>query len=1110
MIPDAPPPDPTNDDRSDPLADEAAALDDYLGGFAAEGDASPCSSADPKEVAATLDLILRLRQTAAAEGGDVRLPTPDIPTSIGRYELVAVAGQGGFAVVWEAVDPLLRRRVAVKVRRADALLSPTLRRRFLREAEIASRLVHPHIVTIHEVGEEGEREYIVAEFCGGGSLAAWLARHPGPLPPHTAARLVLMLAEATASAHGQGVIHRDIKPANVLLTDAAQADDIILPDRQTVKLADFGLGTLQDEASDLTQLTASGSRLGTPAWMAPEQIDRSFGAVGPATDVHALGLMLQRMLTGTSPHDGRTDVEIYRSVLLDEPVPPDRLVRGVPRDLAAVCAACLAKRPAERYATAAAVAADLERFLAGRPTVARPLSPAARFGRALARKRMVAGLACGLLAAMAGLVWNARAKMAEERVAQAQREEIRRQSSAIELQRGFDAWRSGDVGRALERAAEARELSPQLSDSLAGRWLTRRLHGERRVLFAPPAAGSAAAAHAVAISPAGRLVAAGFADGTLRLIDERGRGVATVERAHDEINDVCFSADGQLLATAGQDGRCRWWRITDTMQAVSVGTAAIGSPLYGVTFLADGRQLVTGGENRILRVFEVTGGEPKRSIELPTGGEAAAEIEAVSLVTGDTVAVACGDRVFCVDATGDVPPRELEHRRLTDQPPVFHSLAVSADGTRIATGSSDRQVRIWMVDNGRIVRLLPEHPEWIQGCGFSSDGRLLVTACQDGMIRIFRLDGETPGRSLQGHEGRVWDVAFDPDGRVISAGADGTIREWDTVRGPEFNGIEEARLDGGETNHVRILSRGGGRGRRLIVAGRRQSPFMLRQDDDAEQRSWQRTAAELTVAQDAPLNGLAANPEETRLAVAFWRRPFVVGTIGPGGLRGFVDLPTASPSVGAVAWMPDGRLVTAANEDAVMLWSKDVLTATRIAAIDWGVSAAAAAPAGPPRVAVVGIKAVIFPVAAAGGPGRPSDDPREQARGTVTIPITESLNCVAWSPDGRRLLCGGRRGEAVVYDAATGNRLGKLVPHARPVVAVAWSPDGEVLLTADDLGMRLSDATTLAVFDEVRPGWAIAGIAVSAAGDLVALVGNDQAEPAQRSGRLATLSLPAP
>lgn len=207
--------------------------------------------------------------------------------------------------------------------------------------------------------------------------------------------------------------------------------------------------------------------------------------------------------------------------------------------------------------------------------------------------------------------------------------------------------------------------------------------------------------------------------------------------------------------------------------------------------------------------------------------------------------------------------------------------------------------------------------------------------------------------------------------------------------------------------------------------------------------------------------------------------------------------------------MPDGRLVTVADEDAVMLWSKDLRSATRIAAIDWGVSAAAAAPAGPPRVAVVGIKAAIFPVAVA-GVVRGMDDHHERARGTVTIPITESLHCVAWSPDGRRLLCGGRRGEAVVYDAATGDLLGKLVPHARPVAAVAWSPDGEVLLTADDLGMRLTDAATLAVFDEIRPGWAIAGIAVSAAGDLVALVGNDHAEPAERSGRLATLSLPRP
>jgi len=1099
-------PEPTDEDRTNLLADAAASLDDYLAGFPESVDsASPGGSAmsphDSEEMAETLDIILRLRQAAAADVGNVRFPEPHAPESIGRYELVAIAGQGGFAVVWEAIDPLLRRRVAVKVRQPDALLSPTLRRRFLREAEIASRLVHPHIVTIHEVGEEGGREYIVEEFCGGGSLAAWLARHPDPLPPHIAARLVQTLAEATAYAHGQGVIHRDIKPANVLLTEAAQADDAILSDRQTVKLADFGLGTLQDEVSDLTQLTASGSRLGTPAWMAPEQIDRSFGVVGPGTDVHALGLLLQRLLTGSSPHDGRTDVEIYRSVLLDEPVSPDRLVKGVPPDLAAVCAACLAKRPADRYPAAASLAADLERFLAGKPTVVRPLSLAARLGRAMARRRMVAGLTLGLLAACLGLGWSAWAFRSAGRTAQAQRAEIRDKTAASELQRAFAAWRTGSVSRALEHAAEVRRLAPTLADSLAGRWLGQRLHGEKRILFAPPVAAVPVAAHAIAVSPDGRVVAAGFADGTLRLIDGSGRLTSEVMGAHDEINDVCFSPDGQTLATAGQDGRCRWWRITDAGKISAAGTTATGAPLYGVTFLADGLHLAMGGEDRVLTVIDTADRDSRRSISLPIDAEYPAEIEATALVSGGTVAVACGDHVFLVDATGTTPTRELEHRRQHTQPPVFHSLAVSPDGMFIAVGSSGRRVLVWTREDGRLVRILPEHPAWVYGCGFTPDGRMLATGCRDGMIRIFRVDSETPGRTLQGHVGRVWDVAFHASGSLMSAGGDGSVREWDPVRGPETNGVERFRLEGPDVDLVTVLPGEPDGPKRLVVSGNHRPPLILVRGSNA--LSWQCVESDIPIDKRNPPNGFTVDRQGRRYVMSFWRKPYAVGTIETDGFGPATDLPLAGPIAGVGAWTPEGRLVTVASESDVTLWSPDLRTPTTIASLDWHVTTAAAAPAGRPRVAIAGHKLIILslPIESPGHSRGTSGEP-------LAIPITDSIARVAWSPDGRWLLCGSRSGETTVVDTKTGSRVGALVPHAREIVAVAWSPDGQVLLTADDVGMRMSDATTLVVFDEIRPGWTINDVAVAPAGDLVAIAGKDLSDHPTRTGRLAMLTIP--
>lgn len=246
-----------DDTASDAAVDHAAALDDYLGGFTADLDTSPDAAAGAPldDVgAALLDTILLFRQKAAADGTVPKVSGDVAPRSIGRHAILRRAGEGGFATVWEGFDTILRRPVAVKVLRPELLLSADARRRFIREAEIAARLVHPHIVTIFEVGEDAGREFIATEFCSGGSLAGWLQAHPSRLPPRDAARLVRAIAGAVACAHAAGVVHRDIKPANVMLLPAPAGAEPLLRGAATAggkasagltaKLGDFGLGKL--------------------------------------------------------------------------------------------------------------------------------------------------------------------------------------------------------------------------------------------------------------------------------------------------------------------------------------------------------------------------------------------------------------------------------------------------------------------------------------------------------------------------------------------------------------------------------------------------------------------------------------------------------------------------------------------------------------------------------------------------------------------------------------------------------------------------------------------------------------------------------------------------
>jgi eukaryotic-like serine/threonine-protein kinase len=237
-------------------------------------------------------------------------------------------------------------------------------------------------VQVYEAGDVDGQSYFTMELVEGGSLAQQIQGVPQPV--RKAAVLVATLADAVHAAHKSGIVHRDLKPGNVLLT----ADG-------TPKVTDFGLARhLQDGG----ELTLSGAPVGTPSYMAPEQAQGRKDAIGPATDVYALGATLYELLTGRPPFRAETATATLQQVLADEPVPPARLNSQVPRDLQTVCLKCLEKDPARRFASAAALADDLRRFERGEPIVAQP---AGRLERAAkwARRRPAAAvlLAAGVL-----------------------------------------------------------------------------------------------------------------------------------------------------------------------------------------------------------------------------------------------------------------------------------------------------------------------------------------------------------------------------------------------------------------------------------------------------------------------------------------------------------------------------------------------------------------------------------------------------------------------------------------------------------------------------------------------------------------------------------------
>jgi serine/threonine-protein kinase len=317
---------------------------------------------------------------------------PEIP----GYEVEALVGRGGMGLVYKTRHLRLNRLVALKMLITGSYAGPRERARFQRESEAVARLRHPNVVQVYDVGEHEGRPYFTMEFVDGGTLSQALAGTPQSSTK--AAEAVATLARAVQAAHASGIIHRDLKPSNVLVTGDG-----------TLKVTDFGLAREIESEPDFT---LTGTRIGTPSYMAPEQALGKASAMGPLIDVYALGAILYEALTGRPPFKAETAAETERQVISEEPVAPSRLNSRVPRDLETICLKCLQKDRQRRYVSAAALAGDLQRFAEGRPIEARPVGWGGRLWRWSRRKPAAAALVATALAfvglALGGAMWIAR------------------------------------------------------------------------------------------------------------------------------------------------------------------------------------------------------------------------------------------------------------------------------------------------------------------------------------------------------------------------------------------------------------------------------------------------------------------------------------------------------------------------------------------------------------------------------------------------------------------------------------------------------------------------------------------------------------------------------
>jgi tRNA A-37 threonylcarbamoyl transferase component Bud32/Tol biopolymer transport system component len=645
------------------------------------------------------------------------LSPPQEPNTLGRLEnfhVLRVIGRGGMGMVLEALDQCLQRKVAIKVMDPKFARDETARKRFCREARAAAAITHDNVVAIHEVDlvEEIDLPYLVMQLIAGESLEDLLNRQ-GPLPLLDIVRIGMQTAQGLAAAHAQGLVHRDIKPANILLEE----------DGKKVRLSDFGLA----RAAEDVKLTQTGFVAGTPLYMSPEQARAE--AVDHRSDLFSLGSVLYAMCTGKPPFDGSSPYAVLRRVTDEEPKPIEDVNPAIPDWLIAVIDRLHAKKPADRYQSAAEVA-DV---LAGQLIVLQAAQPKARLSSGTSRRAPI-----------------------------------------LPRRRRLPWWQAVLAGVAAFLLLQGGLL---LSDA-AGLTHVYNWHGGRGLAADDPGPaaratlnGNAGPIWSTALSPDGHTLAMAIDDGTVKLWDLPDDRIRTTIYAHaGPVWQVTFSPDGSRLATASDDGAVKVWDPATPEKELQAFEHPTG--VRAVGFSPDGKRLVTGDRKGFMHVWDIAEGKELAKSARPHHGVI---MSVAYSPDGKSVASASGDkRVKVWDAA------TLQQKvTLAGHTAGVYAVAFAPDGKTLASGSWDRSVRLWDVDTGDQTAVLKGHAQDVWSVAFSPDGRLLASGSEDHTVKVWDVAKGEEVATFRRHTGTIYTVTFARDGRTLATGGrDGTVKLW--------------------------------------------------------------------------------------------------------------------------------------------------------------------------------------------------------------------------------------------------------------------------------------------------------------------------------------------
>ncbi len=1007
------------------------------------------------------------------------------------YEVLGELGRGGMGVVYKARHVALGREVALKLLLAGAYATPEERDRLRREAEAVARLQHPNVVQVFEVGEHDGRPFLSLEYVAGGSLAEKL--RGSPLPAIDAARLVQTLARAVQAAHDVRIVHRDLKPANVLLAACSLAASDAKPQAAfTPKITDFGLAKRLDGTA---APTLSGVIVGTPSYMAPEQAGGRSTEVDRPADIWALGAILYECLTGRPPFLAETPLDTLLQVVHQEPVPVRQLQPRTPRDLETVCLKCLSKDPRRRYASAADLAGDLDRFLEGRPVRARPVGPAGRLARWCGRNPVTAGLlalvATSLLAGTAVSWYFERQAAADARAASEAKEraeehletakaETKRANFEKERARGHlyvalmqpvpRHWEDGEIDRVLD-ILKRQEPGPDETDWRGWEW-----HYQWRLAHGPLRAfkGHTRGILCLAYSPDGRLLAAGGGDGTVRVWDVvTGRLLHTLEGHRAWVRGIAFSPDGRRLfsissQTFGMAGVGSLPEKDPNYGTVKVWDAVAGrelhswrtAPVHRIAVHPDGRRLAVAGRGTV-RLLDANSGKEAGGLQAFVGDAPplAFSPDGMLLATAGTNGAL---------SLWDLARRE-EFPIEKDDAPSVESVAFSPDGRRLVSGGGKEDkpgtVRLWDVadpKNPKELSARQGHARPVKGVAFSPDGQRLASIGADGLARLWDADTGFELRSFRHADRTVVDadradeggVAFSPDGQRLATACGGMLDPGAVVKLWDVTGGEEMRTVGGHVSMEHIV-------RGATRAFGPDGNLLVTVDGQGRVRVWDVAGNRLVSTLQGATSGqdTVISPDGRRVAI-IEHHGGVVRAWDVASGQEVCRLQARALPVHRAAFSPDGRLlaltsgqgrrVARSSEKEGAVTVLDVATGRELFTLRRATPGAAYAVAFSPD----GDKLAV-------GWGRYNQKEQSDTGGEVRVwdardgrellalkAHKREAVCVAFSPDGKLLASAGRDGTLKVWNAADGKEVSTPPAHNGGVLDLVFSPDGRRLAAA--------------------------------------------------------------